>query len=312
MRWLPEWSLLCALTGLACGGSGGVSTPIDAGHDLPLDERPQAGPDLGLADDGGTLAPPEIDAAPRAACDPFAPEPDSTLPPLPTTVLAAGRDTAGTIYVVAASDSGAWVLISDGGTLVRQYLSNWTFSSDSEAFALGDHNPPCTLQIDRSLDSSGIGPVTRMGVVFALLDSAFVIGEQGEELTLLGPQDYANMPVDGVIPNQVVAAYTARLPDGRTMVITRPRHSSGLSSYQVFLGPAADLVERTVTLVLRDDNNGTTTFWFDLDGQTAVAELAELSPDGGTGSGTLELAGATLPLVRGVGVPADAKYRCLH
>jgi hypothetical protein len=286
--WLP------ILTGLACGSSsGGAVTPGDGGSDI-----------LPAVDAGER----DIPGVVLTECDPFAPK------PLPITLdygFAAGRDQRGVIYAVGPS---WWIFVSEGDTLVRQRVA----SSFDLTFTVTEHDPPFTLQVDPPASGND---EWRMGIVFGPLSTkTFVIGEQGEELTLLPWSDLASMAVRN-LPGEVVLEYAASLPDGRQVVVTRPRDDWSYADFRVFLGVADRMVERAVSTVVRM-TDGSTTIWFDLDGGAAIAQLLVASADGGfpsdgggdggfvPGTATLQVVGGSISLERQTQPPAGAAYVC--
>ena len=298
MRSLPAWAPLGILTCLACTGSQARGATGDAsGEEVP-------GIDAGLKEDSGQSG---FDAMPLVACDPLSPQP---LPLSLGSVVAAGRDSSGTIYVVDMVDGSYRIFASDGGTLVRQPLMSWSRTpANSYTFAVNDHDPAFALRIDMGSDAS----VNRMGVFFGRLPTeTFVIGQQGEELTILSDNDYATMPVCDYLPAKVVMEYAATLPDGRMIVITRPRDQWSYADFRLFFGGVDTMVECNVNVVVRMNDGGSTTIWFDLAGATAVAEFPAVDPDGGSdpGGGTLKTVGGTWPFVLLPSPPVGATYLC--
>ena len=233
------WTLP-ALTVLACGGVEAPSSEVDGA----------AAPGL-------------------SSCDPFAAEP---LPITLGTLVAAGRDSTGVIYAVDqgdGSDGGEErVFVSDGsGALVRQPIAGSGIGSNFYAFTVTDHDPAFVLQID----SPPGGPV-RMGVVIGSVRDirTFVIGEQGEELTVLPEDALAGMPVRN-LPGNVVLEYAASLPNGDVLVVTRPRDDWSYEDFRLFYGEGSALREEHVLDVLRAKDGGTTQISFELDGHDALA-----------------------------------------
>ena len=276
------WALP-ALTVLACGGEGAPTGEV------------------------GDAAVP----AALSSCDPFAPEP---LPITLGTLVAAGRDSAGVIYAVDHGDGsesgGERVFVSDGsGALVRQRIAGSGIGSDFYVFSVTDHDPAFVLQIDTPPG----GPL-RMGVVIGTLKDSktFVIGEQGEELTVLPDAALAGVPVRN-LPGTMVLEYAASLPSGDVIVVTRPRDDGSYEDFRLFLGGVDAVTERRVTTVTRMRDGGTTSIWFELDGRQAEAHFPVIFVDGGFAPGPASLitVGTTTPLARQDAAPADAQYLCL-
>jgi hypothetical protein len=248
-----------------------------------------------------------VTTAGLSSCDPLAPHP---LPIALRTLVAAGRDATGVIYAVDQGDGGERVFASDGsGALVRQRIAGSGTGPDFYVFNVTDHDPAFVLQIDVPPG----GPV-RMGVVIGALEDSrtFVIGQQGEELTLVPAEALAGMPVQN-LPGNVVVEYTASLPSGEVMVVTRPRDDWSYEDFRLFLGNLGAVAERRVTDVARMLNGGSTYIRFDLDGQQAEAYFPVMLVDGGfaPGPATLTVAGTTTALTRQDGAPAGAQYLCL-
>ena len=281
--------LLPILAGSACGGSDTPSGQEDGGSN--------ASPDAGVDVAGSVVL---------AGCDPFAAKP---LPIALGTIIAAGQNSAGVIYAVDQVDSGQRVFVSDAsGTLVRQRIAGSGSGSDFYVFDISDYDPAFVLQIDIPA-----GGTMRMGVFNGTLTDSktFIIGQQGEELTVLPAGAIASMPVRN-LPGDVVVEYAAALADGDVMVVTRPRDDWAYTDFRLFLGPMGAVAERKVSSVVRALDGGSTTITFDLDGTSAVASFPVVSADGGfaPGPATLTVGGTTTPLTRQGAQPAGATYLC--
>ncbi|HEY5285009.1 MAG TPA: hypothetical protein VIM14_19610 [Polyangia bacterium] len=252
----------------------------------------------------------ETGATTQPACDPFAPVPK---PITLGAVLAVGQSSTGTIYAVDQVDSAQRVFVSDAsGTLVRQGVSGSSSSNSgptSYVFDLGDTAQPSVLQIDIAADAS-----VRMGVVQGTLKDRknFVIGQDGEELTVLPNSAIATMPLRN-FPGDVYVEYVATLPNGEVMLVTRPLNDWTYADFRLFLGQPAAVTERPVDSVLRYTDGGTTTIRFELDGTQASAYFPVVWVDAGIvpGAATLTVAGVTTPLTRQSTPPTTASYLCL-
>jgi len=283
--------LLPILTCLACGGSdtptglddGGSEVAVDAGYD--------------------STAPGVLEG-----CDPFAPK---SVPIALGTVIAVGQNSVGVIYAVDKFNGELRVFVSDAsGTLVRQRIAGSGESSDFYVFNVSDHDPAFVLQIDTPAGGS-----VRIGVLVGVLKDSktFVIGEEGEELSVLAAGAIAAMPVRN-LPGDVVVEYVAALTDGQVMVVTRPRDDWAYPDFRLFLGPMGAVAERTVSNVGRMLDGGSTKITFDLDGTSAVASFPIVYADGGfaPGPATLTSGGTTAPLTRQGSQPAGATYLCFR
>ncbi|HEX7500072.1 MAG TPA: hypothetical protein VF524_07160, partial [Polyangia bacterium] len=196
--------MLPIIASVGCGGSDTPSGQEGGSSNASLD----AGVDAGVDEAGSGV---------RAACDPFAAMP---LPIALGTVIAVCESSAGLIYAVDQVDTSQRVFVSDAsGTLVRQRIAGSGTGPDFYVFDISDHDPAFVLQIDIPA-----GGTMRMGVLDGTLTDSktFVIGQQGEELTVLPAEAVASMPVRN-LPGDVVVEYAAALADGDVMVVTRPR-----------------------------------------------------------------------------------------
>jgi hypothetical protein len=281
--------MLPIIASVACGGSDTPSGQEDGSSNASLD----AGVDV-------------AGSGVRAACDPFAARP---LPIALGTVIAVGEGSASLIYAVDQVDTSQRVFVSDAsGTLVRQRIAGSGTGPDFYVFDISDHDPAFVLQID-----TPVGGTMRMGVVVGTLKDSktFVIGQQGEELTVLPAGAIASMPVRN-LPGEVVVEYAAALADGDVMVVTRPRDDWSYEDFRLFLGPMGAVAERKVNSVVRALDGGSTTIAFDLDGTSAVASFLVIFADGGfaPGPATLTVGGTTTLLTRQGAQPAGATYLC--
>jgi hypothetical protein len=185
---------------------------------------------------------------------------------------------AGVIYAVDQADNSQRVFVSDAsGTLVRQRIAGSGSGPDFYVFEVSDHDPAFVLQID-----TPAGGTLRMGVVNGTLKDSktFVIGQDGEELTVLPAGAITAMPVRN-LPGEVVVEYVAALADGHVMVVTRPRNDWSYTDFRLFLGPMGALAERQVSNVSRTKDGGSTPINFDLDGASAVASFPVVFADVG-------------------------------
>jgi hypothetical protein len=275
-------------------------------------------PFLALLACGGTqMEAVEHDAAAPSAggasaiCDPFAAKP---LPIALGTLIAVGQDATGAIYAVDQVGFEQRVFVSDAnGNLVRQRLAGSGMEAgdtfDRYVFNVTDYDPPFVLQID--IPS---GATKRMGLVIGELKDSktFVIGQQGEELTVLPNDAVAGMPVQN-LPGTVELEYAASLATGEVLVVTRPRDDWDYTDFRVYMGSVGALAERHLTSATRFLDGGSTHIIFELDGQSADAYFPVVFADGGfaRGPATLTVAGSALPLTLLDAAPAGAVYVCL-
>ena len=305
--------LLASLPLLVLAGCGendiNVGT-IDAGPDSPgaggVNVTGGAGGGAGGA--GGA----QTGGGQTTTCDPLAPAPK---PISWASIIAGGRSATGTVYAVdQTADSVQRVFVSDaGGTMVRQRIAGSGTSTSPDGtgfyvFSVTDTSAPFVLQIDTSATAA-----LRMGVVQGALTDrkTFVIGQDGEELTVLPNATIAAMPVRN-LPGTIVAEYVATLPDGRVMLVTRPLDDWSYQDFRLFLGPPSAVAERQVASVTRFKDGGTTTILFDLDGVQATAYFPVVVADASFAAGpaTLTVGGVVTSLTRATTPPSNAAYLC--
>jgi hypothetical protein len=223
-------------------------------------------------------------------CDPLAADPQ---PITLGKVLGAGRDANGVVYVIDQPGKGEdRLFVSDGMTLKRVAVAGSGSGADPgggtfETVTSGSGDTALTVQI--VVDTMG---TVKMGVVHgALKTKTFTIGMEGETLTVLRADELASYTLEN-LPGTIYVEYVATLPDGRTLVVTRPDVDWSYSDFRLFLSTAARsvLLERRVSNVVR---GSFTEILFDLDGAQAKAHFSDsLSPPPSTltvGTETSEL-----------------------
>jgi hypothetical protein len=245
------------------------------------------------------------------SCDPFSP---ITKPITLANVLGAGQDTDGTLYVVdQPQPGGERVFVSSGGTLQRQRVAgSGTESSGggvmSYSLSVSDHVPPFMLK----LETNAAGP-TAMGVLQdpPLDIKTFSIGQQGSVLTLVPAAQVAGLPVAN-IPAETFIEYNATLPDGRALLVVRPRDDWTYQDFRVFFGAPDHMVERTVDQVVRYQDGGSTIIYFIIDGAAAAATFpVQMLPKGPPSLGIGTTTSFQLTLGPIAFPPAGYSYFCL-
>ncbi len=228
------------------------------------------------------------------SCDPFQP---TTKPVTLNTVLGAGRDTDGTLYVVdQPQPGGERVFVSSSGTLQRQRIAGSGTESSGNGviaytFSISDHVPPFMLK----LETNAAGP-TAMGVLQGDTTNikTFTIGQQGSVLTLVPTSQIAGLPVAN-IPAQTFIEYNATLADGRALLVVRPLDDWTFQDFRVFFGATNQMIERPVGQVTRLRDGGSTTINFTIDGAAAVASFP-VSLTGVAPPPTLTIGTSQLPI----------------
>src|ERR1700690_1627665 len=180
-----------------------------------------------------------------APCDPLATHP-TTL----ATVLGAGMDDAGTLYVadqggIATDPLIVRVFVGEAGSLVRQDVigSGSGIGEDTETFESADGSTsPRDLTIrvaNGSATSMTLGPEGSGKSGLEGMDAGATTS-----LTLVGPQAVRGMPsID--LPGAV--QYVADAADGEVIVVTAPlEDDQGSVALHVFYGTPGAIVERPI------------------------------------------------------------------
>jgi hypothetical protein len=241
-----------------------------------------------------------------SSCEPLA---ASTATVSLASVVAAGQGADGTVYVIDRDHGELRAFVSQADELYRQRVSGSGEGNADGSFvtvSLNELDPPLVIQV--TTDRNG---VTQMGVAMGPLDSkTFVIGEEGEELTLMATSDAEGLPIHDY-PAEILVEYAAVLEDGRQLVVLRPRDFSDYSEFRVFFGPLEHLDERRVSNVTRARDGGSTNIDFEIDGEPAHAafpvELVDDTFTPGTPSLAIGERDVTLSLST---PPAGAEYYC--
>ena len=240
-----------------------------------------------------------------AVCDPLAAHEQAIALGI---VLVAGRDEAGTYFVVdrgPGERSEERVFVSSGATLQRKRVlgsgSNgmtdftWSFEDGST---------------ERRLVAQRHGDLTT-GIALASPGARTFLDDLGADAEPLTPVDSSALPAFEIrnLPGEIVLEYVAMVEDGADIVVTRPRDDWSYEDFRVFYGEAGRLIERRVTSVSR---GSTTHLEFTVDGSeyhalfTSVLAPSVLSE--------LETPEATLSLttLEPAVLASDVTFECLH
>ena len=204
------------------------------------------------------------------ACDPLKVETSQELSL--ATVVGAGSDVDGTLYVLDEDRGELRAFISTAGELYRQRVSGSgqqnTEDGRLDIVSLLEGDEPLSLEVATAVDGT-----QRVGIFRGeLATKTFVIGEQGEELAALDA-DAVNGLVVHDYPARVVVEYAATLSDERRLVVIRPRDFRAYEEFRVFFGPTEHLTERELLELSRARDGGSTSIAFDVDGQEAHASF---------------------------------------
>ena len=203
---------------------------------------------------------PDASTSPRP-CDPLTPR---AVPITLGTVLGAGRDASGTLYVADEAPSvpnqlGSTpnrVFVSQGTTLFRKVV---TGSGSSGGGAEADY----TFSFEDGAESSALliqvrgGKTTAMGLGPA--NSKGFIGDPGAVTTMLTVQDSSAVSAFTLqnLPGDVAIEYVADVDDGQVVVVTHPKYDYTYTDFRLFLGQPDNLLERRVEDVSRTRSSDT-------------------------------------------------------
>ncbi len=222
------------------------------------------------------------------------------------TVLGAGFDADGTLYVIdETADGDVRAFIGTDGVLQREEVSGAGEGSGTTTWTVVTLRGG-ELLVKVSVDESG---AMRMGVLTqASGERDFAIGEAGEELTVVESSELDGWSLVN-LPGDVTVEYWAEAPDGRVMLVTRPTNDWDYTDFRVFFGPLDSVDERAVDSVQRMKDGGTTLIELSIDGAPAIATFPTPL---GSDAPTLEIEAATveLTLITSEPSPADATFRC--
>jgi hypothetical protein len=240
------------------------------------------------------------------ACDPFAAEAQTAEL---GTILAAGEDADGVLYVVeqpaGQGESELRVFVSEGDALSRKRVLGSGSGGNDFTVSFEQGSTPARLVFQRSS-----GAVTGMALVHdrerSFLDA---LGPEAERLTLVEEPEVRDRALRN-LPGEIVLEHLGSVDDGdgvHTIVVTRPRDDWSYEDFRLFYGAAEQLLEREIENVSR----GNATFIdFDVNGVTYHVVFG--SPLGPTES-TLRVGAVEYQVQAEWGatsVPAGTSFEC--
>jgi hypothetical protein len=248
--------------------------------------------------------------AATAACDPLA---TTTLPISAGKLIAAGKDAAGTVYLIDefTSPEGAGIdrlFISSGTVLQRQVVDgSGSNGSGAGAFFIISTGSAGAQALQVEVEMGPSGPAKMAIHHGPLSGKTFAIDADGEPLALLSQADLAAFSLQN-LPGTIVAEHHALLADGRVVLVTRPAVDASYQDFRVFFGPVDHLQEGTDVHVSRGSYTQITFTW---DGRPVQAVFG--SPLAPAIVSALTIDGQTLPLtVAAAGsAPAHATFFCM-
>jgi hypothetical protein len=239
-------------------------------------------------------------------CDPLAAAGEG--PIALATLVGAGSHADGTVYLLDRAGSEDRVFVGTGTEVWRKRVSGAGESpipgGTAVTVSVTETDPQFRLKVERLAAGGG-----RMAVLRGMTNVRdFVIGEQGDVLRPLVVADVQALKLHD-LGGDVAVEYAAELPDGRRLVVVRPRDDWGYEDFRLFLGPPDRVEERKVDSVTRARDGGTTTIRFQLDGVSAEAFFP--SPLNVDEPATLKHGGQTftLTVTRGT-APTGLQFRC--
>jgi hypothetical protein len=225
----------------------------------------------------------------ETTCNPLAAKPITL-----GTVVGAGKDVAGTVYV----DSANGVFVSGSGALNRQRVTG-TGQSGNDEFLFTFEPPGDDGAGTRNLLVETSGSAAS-AMALGPADSKSFLGESDAGVTPLALVDPATLAGLPVVNTPKLIQYVADVANGGVLLTTVPMNSDSASSnggLSVFYGPASSVAERAITAFEQTlSNDGTMTFLVDGtpyvlafgtvntpdSGPLGVFTLQTLTPEGGS------------------------------
>lgn len=163
-------------------------------------------------------------------------------------VVAAGRSSDGTIYVLDRADDYR-AFVSEGSTLQRKKVAGSGEGPGWLIASIADGTKDFNLVV-----AGSNGTVTRMGLLQGELSTKDIDATTaGDALTLVDPSAYASLAVHNLSPN-VVVEVDATTDDGHHLVLMRPDVDWTEEDLRFFYGTPDDMVEREITNASRSSS----------------------------------------------------------
>lgn len=219
---------------------------------------------------GGDSEPADGMPAARPPCDPLM---RRERPVELGTLLGAGRDTDGTLYVVDQENpsSAARLFVSDDDVLVLRGSESGTgrTAGGVDQYMLLGTRDGMQFRVLLERKSSGV----RMKLIdgeAAMQRELDFDRAQGTELEVA---EASALKGKSVRADQFTfrVEYNARIDGEARLIVTAPEEVVDFDAYRLFYGPPDAVDEREVTKFLRYRDGGSTEIQFDLDGDTARA-----------------------------------------
>lgn len=231
------------------------------------------------------VPPPPPDGA--RACDPLDVAASSTAI---ATVVAAGRDKDGVVYLVDKTPApGLGVsgerraFVGTGNALQRKKIASVDETDAAITIALND---AADFQI--KMEHTGFdGPITRMGIFRSGLSAArtFNLDVEGEVLTFVPPAESAAFKVDNIAGFDL--QYAGTTADGRRLLVMQPIVDFTLDKIRVFFGTPDRMIERKF-VPEKSTFASFTSLVFYVDGVETTATLTSFLTGPGSGEARIE------------------------
>jgi hypothetical protein len=188
------------------------------------------------------------------------------------TVLAAGRDSAGAVYVVDETDEGMELRAFSGSEMIlTQNMVSGSFGMNGgnfESFGVTVDVLPRSYLLLVEIE----GDEVRMGRTFNTDGRLPAIADlsPSELLEIIDPEALEGAEVRGAA-GEVEIEYYASAPSGELFLVIKPPNSEGYDDFRLFYGQQDALRERELISVTRARDGGSTHLIFELDGREADA-----------------------------------------
>jgi hypothetical protein len=234
------------------------------------------------------------------------------------TVLAAGRDSAGAVYVVDETGLELRAFSGSEMTLTQSVVGGTSESNEVglQRYAVSVEVSPRSYTLIVELE----GDATRMARTFDTETRSLAIANlsPSEVLEIINPEALEDAVVHSA-PSEVQVEYFARLPSDELLLVTSlPDSADYYESFRLFYGEPATFSEREILSMRRGRDGGSTTLEFELDG-TPVTLSFPVEFDGMQfmpGAWTFQLPDETIPLEQ-LSIEGDAdllesaQFECL-
>jgi len=180
-------------------------------------------------------------------------------------IIAVGRDSEGTVYVVDSEDTVHYrIFISKAGTLYQKRITGAGTGGNHYLFTVGDEEYEFVLIIEISDDDH-----MEMALVFdADYEGPISDMPQGSEMLEVLDESYLSGMEAMSVPRIRHIEYFAQLKNGNYLIVVRPEYEWELEDMVLFFGAEKNMLHRRILEVSQGGNTSYITFM--LDGRTAA------------------------------------------